>query len=765
MSETIKAKITAAKMFDNNWAVLSCEQGPKVFKATGTVLHDPKTLIGVVCSLDGEWENHPKFGMGFKLASISPDGSEMFFFLSRIVRVGEKPAQAMVDMFSDEELTSIMESPERHRELLRVKGVGESRLGKITESWQKYRHVKMLSDFLTPYGLTPNLVMRVYAHFEDKAVDIVRSNPYQLTRVPGIGFKKADDVALRLGTTPHDPFRLEAGVEYVMSNMADDGGNTLVNPEDVVSGAKKELDCESGLMDTAEIEETLSQMEGRGSVVRLGDSIALPRHHSTEKKILEAIRRRMVLPPIPIMAPAATEKFINSAQQEMGIVFSEEQAEAIRLIAAGHRTIGVTGYAGTGKSTTSKALIKLLLSKFDEADVCCMALSGIASDRIRKTSGFTARTIHTSLGWKGNGFEHGADNPLGYQVVVIDECSMINSYLMRQVIESVSPDAVIILMGDPGQLPPIGAGDPFRNIIESGIIPVAKLTRIYRQSEDSVLTMFASDIRQGIVPSGYLKAGGFKDFQFVERNLPGNYFRLNEKDKVPLREANAQQIIDFIRQKMVAIAPHIKDPITDFQLLSPMRRGPLGTETLNRIAQDVFNPSSHDGKMIPVGSVVFKPGDKVVHTQNKDMQIVKGQTLADYREGCYTPETKRVFNGSVGIVIQADPEDKTLLVRYPEGFIALYDSILLGAGVLEMAYCLTTHKVQGSEYKAVLLPVSSAHTIMLNAQWLYTAVTRAKQKVILVGQKYIFEKCCKSMPETKRTTVLAKILSPAEEAL
>ena len=757
MPEIIKAKITNIRPFDNSWAILTCEQGGNTFRATGTLLHEPASLKGVVCTLEGEWENHPKFGIGFKLVSVSPDGSEMFFFLTRVVKVGEKPAQAMVEMFSDEELTAIMETPDRHRELLKVKGVGESRLGKITEAWCKYRHVKLLSDFLTPYGMTPNLIMRVYSHFEDRAVDVIKYNPYQLTRVPGVGFKKADDVALKLGMKPHDPFRLSAGIEYTMSNMAEDGGNTLVLPAAVVESAKKELECEAGAVSCAELENELDQMVGKGDVIKLEDGVSLARHFTTEKKIIEALQHRLTMPPIPLKSAAETECFIQAMQEKMKITFSEEQAQAIRLVAAGHRTIGVTGYAGTGKSTTAKALIELLTSKFDADDVCCMALSGIASDRIRKTSGFKACTIHTALGWKGNEFEHGPDNLLGYQVVLLDESSMVNSSIMRRAIESVDRDAVLIFMGDPGQLPPIGAGDPFRNIVESGIIPVAKLTKIYRQSDDSVLTMFASDIRQGMVPDGYRNGQGFKDFQFVEKNLPGNYYKLTDKEKVPLREQNAQEILRFIEQKMVTLAPHIQDLVTEFQLLSPMRRGSLGTESLNQLAQQVFNPHHYNGRVVQSSGVTFKPGDKVVHCQNKDMQTVQGRTLEQYQANEAIRSPRRVFNGSVGIILDADPEARELIVAYPEGFIAIYDSILLGAGVLEHAYALTVHKCQGSEYSYVLMPISSAHTIMLTAQWLYTGITRAKTKVVLVGQKYMFERACKSLAETKRTTVLERL--------
>ncbi|ABL01392.1 ATPase (plasmid) [Pelobacter propionicus DSM 2379] len=686
----------------------------------------------------------------------------MFFFLTRVVKVGEKPAQSMIDMFSDAELTSIMETPARHNELLNVKGIGGSRLGKIIGSWQKYRHIKMLSDFLSPYGLSPGLITRVYNHFEDRAIVIIKGNPYSLTHVNGIGFKKADDVALRLGTDPHDPFRLAACLQFVMASMADDSGNTLVKPEDVISQAAKELDSENGSnIERIELAGELEQMEGREEIVRLGDMLALKRHHATEKRICEALRRRVELPPVPIKSPSETQRFIESIEQKIGITFSEEQVDSIKMVAAGHRTIAVTGYAGTGKSTVSKALIQLLLSKFDEDQVCCMALSGIASDRIRTLSGFNSFTIHSALGWRGQEFEHGPDNQLGYQVIVLDEGSMVNSFIMRNLIEAVDRDAVLILMGDPGQLPPIGAGDPFRNIIESGIIPVARLTRIYRQSDDSVLSFFANDIRRGVVPTGYLQEEGFKDFQFVQKNLPGNYFRLSDKDKVPLREENSQRIIEFIEAKMRAISPYIKNPILDFQLLSPIRKGPLGTEALNDVAQRVFNPGEHEGRAVQVGSVTFKPGDKVVHTLNRDMQIVKAHSLSDYHNNIDSSETKRVFNGSVGVILDGDSDNRELLVAYPEGFIAKYDSLLLSAGVLEMAYALTTHKCQGSEYRFVLIPISSAHTIMLTAQWLYTAVTRAKQKVLMVGQKYMFERACKSLTETRRTTVLEKLISLA----
>lgn len=756
----LKAKIISVKIFENNWALLSCEQGGSPFRANGTILYDADAITGVVCSLEGEWENHPRYGAAFKVMSLAPDGSEMFFFLSRVVKVGEKIAHALVSSYSDDELTEIMEDTNRHNELLYVKGIGSAKLGKIAESWIKYRHVKLLSDLLTPYGLTPNLVMRVFNHFGDTSVDVVRTNVYRLCEVNGIGFKRADDVALRLGVKPHDPLRLTACLIYVMSNFAEDQGNTLVSSGAVVSGVVKELDCEQGRVSTQEVESALSQLEGCGEVIRMGDEIALAKYYWIEKKIFGLIKKRVSTPPFQILSPEETEKYILRAQQEMDIVFSPEQAEAIRMVAAGHRTIGIAGLAGSGKSTLSKALINLLLERFDAKDVCCMALSGIAADRIRKLSGFNAQTIHSALGWKGTEFEFGSDKQLGYQVVVVDESSMINSALMLRVLEAVDRDACIIFAGDPGQLPPIGSGDVFRNLLDDNLVPSARLTKIYRQSSDSVLTVFASQIRQGVVPDGYLHAGGFKDFQFIEKNLPKHYFTLSDKDKDPLRTENTNEIIAFISNKLKSIMPYLQDPIGDFQILSPMKKGPLGTDALNVLAQQILNPDVPVNDTMTVGGGVFKVGDKVIHNQNKEIQVVAGYTFEDMVEALDSVteiQTRRVFNGSLGMIVAVDKQSRELWVAYPEGFIAHYDSLMLSGGMLSLAYALTTHRVQGSEFKFVLLPMSTVHAMMLTAQLAYTSITRAKQKCLVVGQKFMFERCIKSLAETSRTTVLSRL--------
>ena len=763
----LKAKIVKARTYEDNWAVLQCSLGVKTYKVAGTLLLDAEALIGVVCEFEGGWETHPKYGDTFKFVNLKVEGSEMFFFLERVVRIGTVAAHSIVESYGDDELTAIMEDPARHKELLQVRGIGAKRMAKVVNSWQQYRHIKLLSDYLTPYGISANVVLRVFTKYENQAIRIISENPFNLTAVPGIGFRKADQIALQLGLDPRSPQRLFAAVNFVMDQLADSNGNTLVKPRSVVLATIKELlpaddAADAVVISQEEIEGVIQEMLDSGALVSIGDGISLEKHFNTEKRILEILNWRATLPPTRILSMIAVEEFIVGMEAKMDITFSEEQSEALRMVATGYRTIAVTGHAGTGKSTLSKAIVNLLLSKYEADDVLCCALSGIASDRIRKTSGFRASTIHTALGSKGgSGFEHNRSNPMGYKVVVVDECSMINALLFRQLIDAVDRDSVLIFMGDPGQLPPIGGGDPFRDIINSGIIPVERLTRIFRQSEDSVLALFANEIRCGRVPEDFARAGGFPDFQFEERNLPRGYFQMALADKEKARAVNTREIQEYVAAKMRAVKPHLTDIVGDLQVISPMRKGVLGTEGLNQLAQSIFNGDHYGEKQIEVNGVVMKPGDKVVHLVNKNIKVAYGVDTGD-PDGLDSDnmawENRRVFNGSVGLIINVCREEREVMVLYPEGYVALYESLLLSSGIIELAYSLTAHKSQGSEYKYTIIPISSSHTIMLSANWLYTAITRAKTKVVLVGQKYCFEKACKSLANTARSTVLSFLL-------
>lgn len=756
----IKAKVISARAYANNWHIVKCRQGESDFTAVGLLLLDGLSLEGLFVNMVGHWDSHPVHGKQFKFESVVPEGSELFFFLSRVVKgIGEKLAQSLISEIGEEELVRILdESPET---LLSAKGIGPQKLQTITESWKSFRPVKALSDYLSPYGVTPNLVMRIFNHFGENALKLIRENVFRMTQVSGIGFKKADDVALKLGVQPHDPYRICACIKYVLSSLADDKGDTLASPQEVIEKAVVELKCEAGEVSSGEVGEQISAMIGFGQLVELGDSIALPNHYDNEQAVLNILKQRLTAPVIPLFPPDFVESHISAMEKEMGFEFNEDQKNAIRLVGQGHRTILVTGYAGSGKTSCSRAILGLLAKKLPTSDICCMALSGIASDRVRKSSGYDSATIHTSLGWNGGDFSYGADNPLPHRAVLLDEASMVNSSLFRRVLESVDRDSYCLLLGDPAQLPPIGAGAVFANLVESRFLPMIELTKIYRQSANSVLTLFANEIRQGVVPEGYLEKG-YRDFEFVDISLPRNYFKQTDEVKAQMREENHNEILQYIEEKIRSVSGYIKDKIGDFQAISPMRSTPLGTESLNKLIQGILNPDKCDGMAIAFNDVTFRPGDKVVHLQNKDLKVKDARLYAD--KGWMGDQSdKRVYNGNIGMIVDVNPESVEIFVEYPEGFVVRYDSVLLGGGILGHAFSLTCHKLQGSQSRLTLIPITSSHTIMLTSQLLYTALTRAQQKCLVVGQRYAFERACKSLVKTKRKTVLERLLAAGNE--
>ncbi|MDO3380431.1 SF1B family DNA helicase RecD2 [Geoalkalibacter halelectricus] len=762
-SVTIKAKILTARRYNNNFAVLRCQQGNAPVSAVG-VLPLEGVLDGTVVSLTGRWDTHPTFGRQFRFDHLKVEGSELFFFLTRIVRgVGEKLARRLIEHYGEDTLLHILEH--EPQTLTEFKGIKQGKLAKISASWKKYRPLKELSDALTPYGVTPGMVTRIFNHLGEDALSIIRGNPYNLTRVPGVGFKKADEVALNLGIEAHSEFRIDACIEYVLSNMADGEGNTLCSPEKILEAALKELNgpASNGSRNVtpSEVQNRLEALENQEKLYRLDNQLCHARYYNTEGEILHSIAKRASLDPTPLISGEALEEFIHTMERELQIPgFSDEQRQAIELVAQGHRTLVITGYAGTGKSTISRALLRLLAKAYGEEGICCMALSGIAADRIRKTSGFPSATIHTTLAWKGDRFEHDKDNPLPYRVVLLDESSMVNSSLFRRILDAVPQDAILILLGDPAQLPPIGAGDVFADLVEANLLPMAQLTKIYRQSDDSVLVYFANQVRQGLVPEGYQRSG-YLDFEFMNVPLPGGYFRFPDKEKEAARQSNTQAILSALEAKVRAVSKlPVDNPVTDFQILSPMRKGPLGTAALNLLAQSILNPGDCEGRAVEAAGVVFKKGDKVVHTSNKDMPTKRTHDW-EY-DGGFTGEedTRRIFNGSVGIILDADPDEGEVVVGYPGSIAVLYETQQLG-DILEHAYALSVHKAQGSEYQRVILPVSSLHSIMLNAKWLYTALTRAKTKIVVIGQDNTFARTCKSLVKTRRRTVIQGLLKEA----
>src|ERR1039457_1062078 len=481
----IRAKVVSATGYNNQFYRLKCQQGRNAFDAVG-VLFINTDLSGTVCMLTGNWKTHPSFGTQFAFSHVEPEGSELYFFLSRICKgLGEALAAELVNFYGEDNLVEILN--DRPKELLLFKGIGNARLSKIIESWAKYAPLKALSSLLIPYGVPSGQVVRIYNHMGDKAEKIIRENPYALTRIPGIGFKKADSIAMKLGVAHNDPFRIDSCIVYVMTNMAEDAGDTLVPPEKVWAQCLKELNGDVATMvNQVDVEARIKAIWESGELVEMGDMYALVSNYRCEKAILQILERRLNLPVQPIMWGKQLDDFIVEMAGVLGIpAFGPEQERAIRLLAEGHKSFVLAGYAGSGKSSISRALLTMLARKYGEKAICACALSGIASDRIRKLTGYHASTIHTTLKWRNGSFEYNSSNKLPFKVVLIDETSMVSIQIFLRLLEAVPDDAYLGILGDEGQISPIGAGAVLTNLVESGLLPMTKLTKIYRQSEDS----------------------------------------------------------------------------------------------------------------------------------------------------------------------------------------------------------------------------------------------------------------------------------------
>ncbi len=729
------------------------------FVATG---HLPELIQGLnpdglELEFMGEW-CMTKYGRQFAFSAAVVMGSEMLFFLSKVVKgLGPKLASELLNTYGEERLMQLLDSnPE---ELLKHKGIKGKRLGLIKRSWQKHRNLKNLTKYLAAHNaqVSPQLIIRIYNHFEDQALAVLQSNPYRLTEVRGIGFKTADKLAMSLGIQPDSPFRIKAAVEHLLLNAAESNGHTWLFLNELLEMVKELLCSDNTPVPQEDLLKLVGEMALEGRVVLWEDRIGLASYRAMEDWIRQFFVEKTANTNRKQLPLQRIEEFIQKYEVKTGFELAEEQKEVIRLVGSGDGLVfGLAGYAGTGKTTVCCSILHLLSASYtSQKEIVCCAFTGMAASRLKKATGYEAFTIHSLLKYKtDNTFEYGPDNPLPQKVVLLDEASMVSLPLFFYLARAMRPDAMLILVGDPAQLPPIGAGNVFSDAIQQGLIPAVHLTRIFRQSEDSVITLFANEIRKSNWPDGIEKPG-WRDLVFEEIQ-PHNIFALKrgrtEAELKALREANNQAIFERIREIALEYKTKLEHPVWEFQVLTPMKIGQLGTEALNSILQEILNPQG--AKTITRHGIALREGDKVVHLQNKDMEVMAWEDYVASGRQFEAVEMRRVFNGNLGLVAGIDIEDERIYVVYPERVVVAYDADHLG-DILELAYALTVHKAQGSQYRIVVIPLSNSHFIMLNNKWLYTAITRAEEKVYLIGQKYALQRGCKNIEGVKRQTWLS----------
>ena len=680
---------------------IQCEGAPAPICFIGTLL---AVNPGDTMRLWGRWEENPKFGRQFRvlrfetLLPTTRKGIEHYLGSGLIHGIGKTFARRIVRAFGLETLRVIDEEPHRLRS---VEGIGKKRAAQIREAWHSQRAIQSIMIFLQGHGVAVGQAVRIYKRYGDGAITVLRENPYRLaTDISGIAFRTADAIAEELGVPRDSPQRAEAGMAYVLDQAASEG-HMLLPWEDLRARALELLEVETEVVD-----EALVEALKRETLVRHGEAIYLPHLHWAEAGASHLLKRLIAGPHQDV--PIKVDKAIEWIEHTKSIQLSEEQKQAIRT-ATGAKVMVITGGPGTGKTT----VLNGLLDVFDKKGlrIALAAPTGRAAKRMQAATGREAKTIHRLLEFspKEGGFTRNETNPLPTDLVVIDECSMVDTLLLHNMLKAVPVDAMLFLVGDVDQLPSVGPGNVLMDIISSQTVPVIWLKTVFRQAAESGIISNAHRVNRGDPPEF-----NTNDFFWVER-----------KDPTKALETVLELVTDRIPSKFGL------DPKRGIQVLAPMHRGEAGVQNLNQALQQALNPHVQ-----PIARRPFGLGDKVMQTRNN-----------------YELD---VYNGDVGVVTLIDDDLKEVQVDFDDRAV-LYPFDILDE--LQLAYAGTVHKAQGSEYPAVVLPLLTQHYLMLQRNILYTAITRASQLVVLVGDSKALGMAVRTTHAARRHTRLAERLS------
>lgn len=691
------------------------ENGYSVFRVKVKGYDDLVTLVGNLLDVpagsvllcQGEWRVDRKYGQQFQCSTweeVMPAtayGIEKYLGSGLVKGIGPKFARLIVDRFGTGTIDVIETDIERLNE---VHGIGPKRIAKISESWERQKDIKNVMLFLQGHGVSTAFAAKIYREYGKESVSKVQENPYRLADdIWGIGFKTADGIASKMGYGKDDPRRVRSGILYTLGQLADEGH--------CFATGKQLLGTAAELLDVREeaIGAVLADMSGAGDVITDGEAIYLPPFHYAECGVA---RRLLAL-------RNGNGSLFSEDEPELprveGIVYDETQLEAVRL-ALKSKVMVLTGGPGTGKTTTTKAIIGALRSS--GMKVLLAAPTGRASKRMSEATGMEAKTIHRMLEYNPkDGYQRNADNPLTGDALIVDECSMIDILLMNNLLKAVPDGMRLILVGDIDQLPSVGAGNVLRDIIDSGAVPVIRLTRIFRQAQTSRIVMSAHAVNAGRLPD--LSNGRETDFFFLREEDP---------------EKVAESIVDLVGRRLPGAYGIGADSI---QVLTPMQRGVVGAASLNIALQQSLNGN---GDSLSRGGYTFRKGDRVMQLRN------------DY--------DKEVFNGDLGYITEVNLEDRVLKVDF-DGRETEYDSSELDE--LSLAYATTIHKAQGSEYPVVVIPVMMNHFVMLQRNLIYTGITRARKVCVLIGQLKALSYAVRNLTVQKRNTRLKERLAIPEE--
>ena len=692
------------------------ENGYSVLQATVKGYRDEQTLVGTfhevtvgaVLTVEGSWRVDKRYGRQFAVELWTEElpatviGIEKYLGSGLVKGIGPKFAKQIVSHFGLETFEVIENDIERL--LLEVPGIGKGRVAKIKESWEKQKDVKDIMVFLQGHGVSSTYAAKIYKQYGKDSIEKVQNNPYCLADdIWGIGFKTADGIAEKLGYEKNDSRRCRSGILYTLSKLSEDG-HCYAEREQLVNSAKELLQA-----DEEPITQTLDKMIASEDLMLDDDAIFLPPFYYAEVGVANKLRRLIDTPMGNIFdnGGAVTD---DVSQRQGQIEYDDVQLSAIRK-AIGSKVMVLTGGPGTGKTTTTLGII----ASFETLGqrILLAAPTGRAAKRMSEATGKEAKTIHRLLEFNpAEGYGRNDENPLDGDVLIVDESSMIDIILMNSLLKAVPLSMHLILVGDIDQLPSVGAGNVLRDIIDSGAVPVIRLTRIFRQAQSSRIVTNAHKINQGIFPD--ISNGKQSDFFFI-------------KDEDP--EQAARDIVNIVKNRIPKAYGYSTN---DIQVLAPMQRSVVGATNLNIALQEAINPV---GDSLSRGGFRYRRGDRVMQSNNYD---------------------KEVFNGDIGIVESVDVEDRSLSVIFDGRTVDYEDSDL---DELTLAYATTIHKSQGSEYPVVVMPLLMTHFVMLQRNLVYTGITRAKKLCIIVGTTKALAYAIHNMIVLKRNTRLKERLT------
>ena len=708
---------------ENGYSVFDVSSKGELITCVGTL---SSASVGEEISMKGQWTMHPTFGKQFKVTEaerkMPKTAADMLRYLSAgtIKGIGPATANKIVERFGEETFDILENRPDL---LSSIKGISEEKAESISKEFKKQFAVREVMIYLEKYGMKPTECLAAYKAFGMSATERISENPYVLcTEKVGIRFERADEIAEKIGTLISPVYRERAGLVYIIKHNLENG-HTCLPREKIILPASEFLSCTNDRIEKI-IDDLIEDKELIEKELDGVPFLFLPNVYLTEKKIADRIKVMLSFPP-PKGRPV--EEDIDILEEKQGMRFQEKQREAI-MTAVKKGLLVLTGGPGTGKTTTLKGILSLYEKR--KLRVLLAAPTGRAAKRMSEVTGREAKTIHRLLEvqWGENDkqkFCRNMQNPLECDAVIVDELSMVDIHLFWGLLDALPLGCRLIMVGDSDQLPPVGAGNILHDIIKTDLLPVVALTEVFRQAMESLIVTNAHKIVKGEYPE---LDKTDKDFFFLQR------------ENITLA---ASTVIDLYTSRLPKAYGY--DSINDIQIICPSRKGENGTVNLNRSLQKILNPPSADKEELEQGGRIFREGDKVMQIKNNyDLFWTRGKETSS-----------GIFNGDIGIIEAVNHNAKIMKIRFDDR-LAVYE--FENAKELEHAYAVTVHKSQGCEFEAVVMPVSGIPPMLSYRNLLYTAVTRAKTRIVLVGSKAQVYAMVDNDKKTRRYSALSYFL-------